>query len=67
VVKGNFNSEFILIDFMREFYTMETDKGLMCEFLSFNQVIESLKVECESFFDEFITLALEDEAVGSIF
>ncbi len=52
---------------MREFYTMETDKGLMCEFLSFNQVIESLKVECESFFDEFITLALEDEAVGSIF
>jgi hypothetical protein len=46
---------------------METDKGLMCEFLSFNQVIESLKVECKSFFDEFITLALEDEAVGSIF
>ena len=48
MIKGNLNSEFILIDFMREFYTMETDKGLMCEFLSFNQVIESLKVECKS-------------------
>jgi hypothetical protein len=67
MVKDNFNSEFLFIKVVREFYTMEVNEGWMGKFLSFNQVVKSLHFESKSFPGEFFTLALEDKTVGSIF
>ena len=67
MIKNNFNSELILTELMGEFYAMEVDEGGMGKFLPFNQVVESLQLEWESFPDEFFTLAMEDEAIGCIF
>jgi hypothetical protein len=67
MVKDNLNSEFILIKLMGQFYAMEVNECWMRKFLSFNQVVKSLKFESKSFPGEFFSLALEDEAVGTIF